>query len=374
MVETRGTVALSSFVAGLLLAVAAAGAETSSWTSRVDPAAPVEKRQKTAPGPAKGFGPVPVIKAVPVAPEGKPLPALAPPSGAAAGQVKATGPAAHDPAYEAFEQGYYITALELAVAAAKRGEPQAHTLVGRIYAEGLGASPNAPLAAQWFRRGAELGDPEAMFALGVLLVQGRGVDKDRVEAARQLEAAAGRRHPLANYNLALLFMQGEGKPQNPHRALMHMRYAAESGVVTAQYDLGTMYATGTGTDPNAFEAAKWIGKAAAAGHVEAQVDYAIILFRGQGVPPDAKRGAEYFRLAAEKGVATAQNRLARCYTHGAGVPQDLTEAAKWNLIAKAGGVEDEALDKLLASVSRADMAKAKTAAQQWRDRISVGLE
>ena len=129
-----------------------------------------------------------------------------------------------------------------------------------------------------------------------------------------------------------------------------------------------------GTDPNAFEAAKWIAKAAAGGHIEAQLDYALILFRGHGVPPDPKRGAQFFRLAAEKGVATAQNRLARCYTHGAGVPQDLVEAAKWNLIARAGGVEDEALDKLLARLSRADVAKAKTAAQQWRDRISVGLE
>jgi TPR repeat protein len=155
---------------------------------------------------------------------------------------------------------------------------------------------------------------------------------------------------------------------------MHMRYAAENGIVTAQYDLGTMYATGTGTDPNAFEAARWIGKAAAAGHVEAQIDYAVILFRGHGVPPDATRGAEFFRRAAERGAATAQNRLARCYTHGAGVKQDLVEAAKWNFIAKAGGVEDEALDKLLAKMPRADRSKAQVAAQQWRDRSSVGLE
>jgi TPR repeat protein len=103
------------------------------------------------------------------------------------------------------------------------------------------------------------------------------------------------------------------------------------------------------------------------------VDYALILFRGHGVPPDTKRGATYFRLAAEKGVATAQNRLARCYTHGAGVPQDLVEAAKWNLVAKAGGVEDEELDKMLAKLSRTDMAKAQTGAQEWRDRISVGV-
>jgi TPR repeat protein len=155
---------------------------------------------------------------------------------------------------------------------------------------------------------------------------------------------------------------------------MHMRFAAEQGVVTAQYDLGTMYATGQGTDHNAFEAAKWIAKAAEKGHTEAQIDYALILFRGHGVPPDVKRGAEFFRRAAEKGAATAQNRLARCYAHGAGVEKDLIEAAKWNFIARAGGIEDEVLDKMLAKMSRADRGKAQAAADQWRDRLMSGVE
>jgi len=149
MVETRHAAVLASVFAGVLLACAGAGAETSSWSSRVDPAAPIEKSQKKAGAPSPGFGAVKVIKAVPIAPEGTPLPAVAPPPGPGAGQGKAPAPAGRDPAYEAFEQGYYITALELAVEAAKRGEPQAHTLVGRIYAEGLGTPPNAPLAAQW---------------------------------------------------------------------------------------------------------------------------------------------------------------------------------------------------------------------------------
>ena len=54
--------------------------------------------------------------------------------------------------------------------------------------------------------------------------------------------------------------------------------------------------------------------------------------------------------------------------------QDLIEAAKWNFIAKAGGVEDEALDKLLARLPGTDRAKAQRAAQHWRDRITVGLQ
>jgi TPR repeat protein len=353
--------------AALIAGAAMALGETSSWVTRADgPAAPIEKKK----GPAKA--PVKMIRTLPPA-GGKQAPDPAPPPDKGSSHAKTVLPG-EDAAYEAFDQGQYLTALELAVKAAEQGEPTAHTLVGRIYADGLGTSRNAPLAAQWYERGAELGDPEAMFAYGLMLAEGEGVEKDRAAAARYLEAAAARKHALANYNLALLFLKGDGKPENPYRALMHMRYAAEHGVVVAQYDLGTMYATGQGTDHNAFEAAKWIGRAAAAGHTEAQIDYAVILFRGHGVPPDPGKGAEYFRKAAEKGAATAQNRLARCYAHGAGVERDLVEAAKWNFIARAGGIENPALEKLLARVSRGDLAKARAAAAQWRDRFLLGVE
>ncbi len=366
--RARGAPALP-IAAGILLAgVHATLAETSSWESRIDgPAAPLDRKKPAAKAPTK------TIKTLP-ATDGRPVPAPAAPPAAGSAHAKPGAPAGDDAAYEAFDQGQYLTALELAVKAAERGEPTAHTLVGRIYADGLGTSKNTPLAAQWYARGAELGDPEAMFAYGLMLAEGEGVEKDRQEAARFLEAAAAKRHPLANYNLALLFLTGDGKPQNPYRAFMHMRFAAESGVLTAQYDLGTMYATGQGTDHNAFEAAKWIAKAAEKGHTEAQIDYALILFRGHGVPPDAKKGAEFFRRAAEKGAATAQNRLARCYAHGAGVEKDLVEAAKWNVIARAGGIEDEVLDKMLAKLSRADRGKAQAAADQWRDRMMLGVE
>jgi TPR repeat protein len=365
------TLAPLGITAFLLAGAALAQSDTSSWVGRPDdPGAPVERKRGTGKAPA----PPKSIKTLPSA-GGKTAPAqTAPPEKGSTHAKTTTVPPGDDAAYEAFDQGQYLTALELGVKAAERGEPAAHTLVGRIYADGLGTSKNLPLAARWYARGAELGDPEAMFAYGLMLAEGEGVEKDRVEAARFLEAAAAKRHALANYNLALLFLKGDGKPENPYRAFMHMRYAAEQGVTTAQYDLGTMYATGQGTDPNAFEAAKWIGKAAQKGHVEAQIDYAVILFRGHGVPPDPKMGAYFFHQAAEKGAATAQNRLARCYAHGAGVDKNLIEAAKWNFIAKAGGIEDPALEKLLSSMSRGDRAKAQAAAAQWQDRLLIGIE
>jgi hypothetical protein len=393
-----------------------AAAETSSWVGRGDgPAEPVPKKKEKDKAQPKQ-APVKIIKTVPSASPA--LPAVAPPimpsfKGVPAGHVEParppvvavpkppasappdasdamrgtaapapinaseyakTLPPSEDAAYEAFDQGRYLTALQLAAAAAARGDPQAHTLVGRIYAEGLGAPKNPGLAAQWYARGAELGDVEAMFALGIMLAEGQGVVKDREAAGQMLEAAALRKHPLANYNLALLFLRGDGKPENPHRALAHMLFAAEAGVAAAQYDLGTLYGTGTGAEPNAFEAAKWTGKAAVAGLPEAQLEYGVMLFQGRGVQPDPKRGAELFRAAAERGLPVAQNRLARCYLHGAGVEMNVVEAAKWHLIASAGGVADEALDKVVAKLSRADRARAQKAAEDWRERQQMGIE
>jgi TPR repeat protein len=145
-------------------------------------------------------------------------------------------------------------------------------------------------------------------------------------------------------------------------------------VAVAQYDLGTLYATGTGTEPNAFEAARWIGKAAAAGHPEAALEFGVILFRGHGVPVDEKRGVEMFRSAAEKGLASAQDRLARCYVYGAGVEKNLVQGAKWYLLAKAGGIEDAGLEKVLSQLSNADRSKAQKAASEWRDRAQAGIE
>jgi len=282
MTKTRALWLVVS-LAALLAGARMAAAETSSWVGKVDgPAAPIDKKT-----PGAKAAPLKVIKTLPASPDAKAAPATPPPANTSA-HAKTTG--GDDAAYEAFDQGQYLTALELAVKAAERGEPQAHTLVARIYAEGLGASKNSPLAAKWYARGAELGDAEAMFAYGVMLAEGQGIDKDRAEAARLFEAAAARKHALANYNLALLFL----------------------------------------------------------------------------------RGAEYFRKAAEKGVATAQNRLARCYAHGAGVEKNAVEAAKWNIIAKAGGIEDEGLDKMAGQLSRADRTKAQAAAQQWHDRMLVG--
>ncbi len=135
----RGRHAIAALAASLVLGAQVLGAhvaaaETSSWAGRVDgPAAPIQRK-----APAAKPGAMKIIKTVPqTGGTQEPAPASPPPKSSA--HAKATPPG-DDAAYEAFDQGQYVTALQLAVKAAERGQPQAHTLVGRIYADGLGTS------------------------------------------------------------------------------------------------------------------------------------------------------------------------------------------------------------------------------------------
>ena len=364
-------------------------AETPALQQRIEAGIADAKKSASKAGQPAGAAPGAKVKSQEIKPTSEPsivlpgLPAPAPglkpsfaaPLGPATSPVASSthekGAAEGDQAYEAFDQGQYLTALAIAQKAAERGDPQAHTLIARIYAEGLGVPQSAETAARWYAKGAELGDIEAAFGLGILYAEGSGVKQDYNEAARLLEVAALKGHPLANYNLGLLFLRGKGKAENPYRAFKHVEYAAERGIVAAQFDLGSFYSTGTGTAHDAWEAARWIRKAANAGHTEAELQYAVILFAGHGTAPDEVQGAKLFRLAAEKGVPLAQNRLGRCYALGKGVEQSAIEAAKWHLIAKTNGLDDDVLGDLYKKLSRADKLKAEKAADEWRDRSQI---
>jgi TPR repeat protein len=369
----RAIVVLTLSCLPFAIAAQAARAETSSWSTSTQPGLEASKPKPKARPMARPQpkGPKPLTSKPSADPVSK-FTAVTPPGAEAKARTiaPATG---EDAAYIAFDQGQYLTALDLAERAAAKGDPQAHTLVGRIYAEGLGVPKDEVVAARWYARGAELGDTEAAFALGLQLAEGRGVEKDRVAAAAMFEKAAAKGHAFANYNLGLLFLSGDGKPENPQRAALHITYAAEQGVVAAQYDLAVLYQTGHGVEPNALEAARWMRKAAEQGLVEAEYDYALLLLRGFGLNSEVPKAVDYLRSAAEKGFAGAQNRLAHLLLDESRGKPNPREAAKWRILARERGLKDEALDAMIAKLPRGERQAAETAAQEWRDRWSIGM-
>ena len=128
----------------------------------------------------------------------------------------ATTSAAKDPnvdlAFGAYQRGFYATAMREAMRrlSSKPDDGAAMTLVGELYAQGLGVKADKVEAVRWYALGAAAGDTPAMLELGLARMRGEGVRQDREGARAMFAAAAARDNPGALFYLGLMALQGNG--------------------------------------------------------------------------------------------------------------------------------------------------------------------
>jgi TPR repeat protein len=269
-----------------------------------------------------------------------------------------------DLAYGAYERGFYVTAFNEASARAKQNDPAAMTLLGELYAQGLGISKDDAKAVEWYRAAVKTGDANAMFSLAMFAFQGRG-GMARNEAVRLLEQAAQRGHAVASYDLALLYMQSQEVEQDFKRAAALLQAASEKGNPEAQYALAGMYKEGRGVPKDLEKSALLLAKASIAGNLDAMVEFGIAQFNGTGTPKDEAQGAQLLLKAAQRGSPIAQNRVAHILSVGRGLPANPAQAIKWHLIAKQAGAGDPDLDAYAAKQSASVRDAAQKAADKW---------
>lgn len=270
-----------------------------------------------------------------------------------------------DPAYGAFQRGYFLTALSLALPRAESGDAASQTLIAEIYAKGLGVAENLPRASGWYALASKNGDVLATFELALMYQDGLGVPKNRARAAELFAEAAARGSIPAKYNLGLLHIEGTFAEPNLVKAAELIREAAEAELPEAQYDYGIMLLEGAGVAPNPREGARQIGLAAEQGLAAAQIDFATLLYLGKGVERNLGAAVGWYARAAEGGNAVAQNRYAKLLAVGEGVDRNLEEAAMWRALARRQGLTDPALDELLVSVLPEALARAEDRARFW---------
>ncbi len=270
-----------------------------------------------------------------------------------------------DDAYGAYQRGYFLTALALALPRAEQADPAAQTLIAEIYSKGLGVALNPARASGWYALAAKNGDRLASFELGVMYQDGTGVPKNRERAAELFREAAELNYPPAEYNLALLYVEGLYAKPDLIKAAQLMQKAAEAGLAEAQYDYGTMLVQGAGVAPDPKEGARQFGLAAQQGLVAAQVDYATALYLGHGISRNLNEAVGWYQRAAQAGNPVAQSRLAKLLAVGEGIGLDLKQAAMWRALARRQGLTDALLDKLLVSILPADLAAAEELARFW---------
>ena len=108
----------------------------------------------------------------------------------AAASTASAGPAQEGA--RAFNHHDYGRAARIFVPLATRGDAQAQTYLGFMYAQGNGVPQSYVEAAYWYRRAAEQGNATAQYWLGLMYDKGHGVPPDVIEAYKWLNLAIAR--------------------------------------------------------------------------------------------------------------------------------------------------------------------------------------
>lgn len=270
-------------------------------------------------------------------------------------------------AYGAFQRGYYLTAMDLALGRAQLGDPIAQTLVAELFAEGLGVARNMDDAAFWYKQAAEAGDPAAEFKYAIMLLEGKYVPRDAAKSAELMTKAADAGNAFAQFNHAQSLVAAKPGPNGIKEALPYFEKSAEQGVADAQYALALIYNNTDGIPEDKRATARdWMTKAASAGYDTAQLDLAIWLIDGIGGAKDYKQGFRWMQVAASGGNVVAQNRLAVLYINAIGTRGDPIAAAKWYILSKRAGYNDRDLDDFYQGLTSEEQKAAIDAANKFK--------
>lgn len=272
-----------------------------------------------------------------------------------------------DEAYGAFQRGYYLTAMDLALPRAQLGDPAAQTLVAGILEQGLGVARDAKAAAFWYGQAATNGDPAAMFKYALILMEGRHVKRDRKKADELMKKAADLGNASAQFNYGQTLVADMPGERGLKAAMPYYEKSAEQGIADAQYALSQIYVNVDGVeDDKRARAREWLLRAARAGYDTAQLDIAIWLIEGIAGDRNLEEGFAWMKRAAESGNVVAQNRLSHLYVNAIGTRPDPVEAAKWYVLSRRAGLKDDALEDFYLGLNETQQKSALAAANKYR--------
>ncbi len=157
------------------------------------------------------------------------------------------------------------------------------------------------------------------------------------------------------------------------RAYREFLAEAQHGHRVAQFYLGEICEGGVGRPIDYKAAFRWYRDSARQGYGPAQQRLASLYFDGRGVTRNLTKAFEWQEKAARQGQVVAQYRLGRYYARGLGVQKDPVRAYAWWTLAAVRGDPDAMpdRDKLAASLSDAQIEKAKALAQAWEKSLKT---
>lgn len=130
---------------------------------------------------------------------------------------------------DALKIGDYDAALREIKPLALKGDAEAQSILGTMYANGQGVPVNNEKAVEWTRKAAEKGFANAQYNLGIMYDTGTGVAKNNKEAAKWYRRAADQKVSEAQYNLGIMYEEGQGVKKDIVQAYAWIMLAADAG-------------------------------------------------------------------------------------------------------------------------------------------------
>jgi len=194
---------------------------------------------------------------------------------------------------------------------------------------------------------AKAGVAEAEYIMGFLLDNGIGYTPDATAAFQWYSRAASKGLVAAQYSLGHMYSTGRDTERDALKAMEYYMRAAEAGLLPAQCMVAYNYEyPSEGIPFDLKEAFHWIQKAASQENVEAMHHLAEMYQRGHGTAIHLDAAFYWYKRAAERGSAEAAFWIAACYHYArfsderAGalfMETDESEALKWYFVAAEGG-------------------------------------
>ena len=262
-----------------------------------------------------------------------------------------------------FSRGDYITALNIWLPLAQKGDPAAQYSIGLLYDQGSGVEKDTPLALDYLQSAADQGLPAAQYYLAIKYYNAFDVKKDAYKARQLLLKAARQEHLKAQFQLANLYARGEGGPEDQKQATYWFITASENGFGSAQHSLAARFLTGKGTDVNIGRGIFWLTKAANQQNTDALRDLGFMYYKGVGVKKNYQQASDLLQLPAEEKSALALFLLGKIYAQGGyGVNRDINQAKKWYQKAQTLGYKeaDIELQKLSEKIAPSKTIKLKS--------------
>ncbi len=128
----------------------------------------------------------------------------------------------------AYERKDYARALKELTPLAEKGNPDAQSILGKMYWNGHGVPKDADRAIKWFKASANQGDADAQFYLGSYYLLPR---LDIAEGAKWLRLSAEQGNQDAQWLLGKAYLQNDKDlPRNPVQAEMWLQLAAKNNL------------------------------------------------------------------------------------------------------------------------------------------------